>query len=391
MNKFPGVLSRGTVRLGAHAGRCLSLLAVFVASSAQAHGDGQAGQSVWAQWPVSPELLLVLLLSLVFYVRGTRQLQAKGVAISRGRHWAFYIGLASIFLALQTPLDLVAEHVFYVHQLQHLLLRGIAPMLLLLALPAAPLVAGMPAALRRSVLVPVMGNGGVRGIFRFLAHPVVCTLLYVGSLYAWQVPAYHNAALLSAPLHYLMHVTLLLSGLLFFWCVFDPRPAPWGAPYSTRLIMLVSAIFANIPVGAVTTLKTTVLYTAYDQVGRWWGMEPLADELLGGIVLWMAASMMGLLAVLFLVRLWGKSENKLDQRRQQGFSPPAKGRPTANTAEAAGKARQRMAWGLAIVPLLMFAAVMVLAVWLAQRSAPSLLQPTVPVPTSATHMPGKPA
>jgi putative membrane protein len=171
MNNIAEKTVQGMVRGGVHAARYLFLLAAFGASSAQAHGDEQVGQSVWMQWPISPEMLLVLLLSLVFYVRGTRQLLAKGVTTSRGQYWAFYTGLAAIFLALQTPLDLVAEHVFYVHQLQHLLLRGVAPMLLMLALPAAPLVAGMPAALRRRVLVPVMTQGGVRGVFRFFGPP----------------------------------------------------------------------------------------------------------------------------------------------------------------------------------------------------------------------------
>ncbi|MBU0814326.1 MAG: cytochrome c oxidase assembly protein [Gammaproteobacteria bacterium] len=358
---------------------------ILAISSAQAHGDEQAGQSLLTQWPINPELLIVLLLSLVFFVRGTRHLQAKGVVTTRGQYWAFYAGLTAIFLALQTPLDLVAEHVFYVHQLQHLLLRGVAPLLLMLAVPAGPLIAGMPGVLRRSVLVPVMTHGGVRSAFRFLARPVVCTLLYIGSLYAWQFPAYHDAALLSAPLHYLMHMTMLLSGMLFFGCVFDPRPSPWGIPFSSRLIMLGSSIFANIPVGALTTLKTTVLYVAYDRLGRWWGMEPLVDELLGGLILWIPASMMGLLAVLFLVRLWGKAESKLDLRRQQGFASPIKGRNSASAA-ASDQARRRMAWSLAVLPVLMFAAVILLAVWMSQRTAPSLLHPVLTVPTSATGL-----
>jgi len=81
-----------------------------------------------------------------------------------------------------------------------------------------------------------MAQPAVHGVFRALSQPVICTLLYAGTLYAW---------------HYLMHVTMLASGLLFFWRVFDPRPAPWGTPFHQRLVMLGAAIFANIPLGAV--------------------------------------------------------------------------------------------------------------------------------------------
>jgi putative membrane protein len=143
-----------------------------------------------------------------------------------GRHWAFYAGLAAVFAALLTPLDAISEHVFAVHQIQHLLLRGIAPMLLMLAVPSGPLIAGLPVALRRRIVAPLMTQRAVRAIFGFLARPLVCTLLYVGTLYIWQVPAIHDLALLRSGWHYLMHddgvvgAAVLLGGVRIL-------PQPW--------------------------------------------------------------------------------------------------------------------------------------------------------------------
>lgn len=353
------------------------LLLLLGTTGAQAHVDSGSERGWFMQWPLSVDVAIALVVSAVFYARGLRQLRAKSVVAHRGRHWAFYGGLASIFLALQTPLDVISEHVFAVHQLQHLLLRGIAPMLLMLAVPAGPLIAGTPSVLRRAVLAPVLTNGVARAVFGFLTRPLICTLVYAGSLYVWQVPAYHDVALLDKPLHYLMHFTMLLSGMLFFWCVFDPRPAPWGPPFSTRLVMLGAAIFANIPLGAVIALKTTVAYAAYDQVGRWWGVAPLKDELLGGLIIWIPASMMGLIAVLLLLRRWGQSEAKLDLRRLQGFAMPpgeaaAMNARTGVAQTAISSARRRFGWGLAAIPLAVFAVVIALALWLTQptKSAP---------------------
>ena len=224
-------------------------------------------------------------------------------------------------------------------------------MLLMLAVPSVPLIAGLPVALRQRVVAPLMAQRSVRACFAFLGRPLVCTMLYVGTLYIWQVPAIHDMALLRGGWHYLMHLTMLLSGLLFFWVVFDPRPQPWATPFHTRLAMLGAAIFANIPLGAVTTLKDSVSYAAYDRLGRWWGLSPLDDELLGGLVIWIAASMMGLLAVLLLVRLWGRSEERLDERRRQGFAMPANGRGRTIPAGDAAAARRRIGWGLALIPI----------------------------------------
>ncbi len=168
-----------------------------------------------------------------------------------------------------------------------------------------------------------------------------------------------------------MHVTMLVSGLLFFWTLFDPRPAPACAPFSTRLVMAGAVIFANIPLGAVITLKTDVVYLAYEHLGRWWGVAALQDELLGGLVIWIAASMMGLVAVLLLVRLWGRSEQRVDLRRQRGFALSAgdDARMSGRQGAAAGAARRRFGWALGLIPVAVFAGVITLAATLRRHPA----------------------
>lgn len=340
---------------------------------AHAHGIAASAQTSFAEWPLAVDVTIALLASAVFYWRGIRQMKAKSIGAQHGRHWAFYGGLASIYLALQTPLDVISEHVFVVHQLQHLLLRGIAPMLLMLAAPVGPFIAGIPRTLRRILVAPILTNRAIHTVFGFLTRPFACLMLYVGTLYVWQVPAYHDRALFDERLHYLMHVTMLLSGMLFFWCIFDPRPAPWGASFSKRLTILGAAIFANIPLGAVITLKTTVMYGAYGQRGRWWGIAPLTDEQLGGLTIWVLASMMGLVAVLLLVRRWGQSESRLDERRQRGFIMPPGNHMSANANNqvAVVAARRRLGLGLVCVPLAVFAGAIIVAVWLTRRPEPS--------------------
>lgn len=348
---------------GAVRGTACALL--VVSPLAYAHVDVTSSAALLDNWPFSWDAALALVAATLLYTRGIRQMREKSEASNRGRHLAFYAGLAAILLALLTPLDLISEHVFAVHQIQHLLLRGIAPMLLMLAVPSTLLIAGMPAALRRRILVPIMTHGGVRALFHFLSRPLLCTVLYISTLYLWQVPTIHNAALMQPGLHYVMHVTMLATGLLFFWTIFDPHPAPWGAAFQQRLVMLGAALFANIPLGAVITLKDAVSYAAYDQLGRWWGVEPLNDELLGGLVIWILASMMGLPAVLLLLRRWGQSDAQRESRRIRGFKLPPDGedRATGGSVQAAA-ARRRLGWGLALVPVAVLVAVLVFATWL---------------------------
>lgn len=225
---------------------------------------------------------------------------------------------------------MLAEHSFATHQLQHLLLRAFGPMLLLLAVPQTLLVAGMPEALRERVLVPVVASRAVRATFGFFTHPAVATFFLLAVPVFWHLPRYHNLSVLNQPVHYVMHMTMLLSGLFFFWRVLDPRPAPLGTGYAARIVMCTAAIAGNIPLGAYLALKSAVLYPAYDANGRPWGLGALQDEQLGGLVVWIPGSMMFVVLLLIVIGLWGARENRLEALRQRGIEPPARSLAAAN-------------------------------------------------------------
>jgi putative membrane protein len=325
------------------------LLVLIAPLSAHAHVEAQVPTSFWGDWPLQSWVIVPALLTVVCYAVGAHRLRRRDSAPTRAARWAFYTGLATVFVALQTPLDALAEHLFSVHQVQHVLMRTLAPMLLMLAVPAPALIAGLPELARRHILAPLLHLAGLRASFAFLGQPFVATFVYVATLYAWQVPGWHDAALLNERLHDWMHVTMFASGMFFFWSVFDPQPAPWGVPFSRRILMLGAAIFANLPIGALTTLKGSVWYPAYDHLGRAFHETALADELLGGLVLWIPASMMGVVAVLLVLHRWGRAEQRLEERRVRGVMPRSLTGDTSAT---------RLGWNLAWVPLVVFASLL---------------------------------
>lgn len=328
------ILGRGPLSMAAGATTAcrIALLAgalTTLAVPAFAHGGAEiAARAAWSAWQVTPDIAIPLALLAVDYVLGMARRHAASPA-PWWRHVLFFSGLIAIFLALQSPLDPIAEHLFFVHQIQHLLLRMIGPMLLALSWPESRLIAGLPGPARRRLLAPVASHVAMRRTLRFLGHPAVATTLFVAALYVWEIPRFHDAALLDEPLHYLMHVTMLLAGLVFWWRVFDRRGpragteigeadgggrAPQGLRYGVRGMMLWFAILSNILLGAYTTLKTTVLYAAYGAQDRLFGYPPLEDEQIGGVIIWIPSSMMCLIALLVVVHLWGLHETQAHER-----------------------------------------------------------------------------
>jgi len=326
-----------------------------------AHVERSPVENPWATWPFTPDIVIGTLIVGALYALGMAARAGRQNPLPGWRHVSFFGGLLLVFIALQSPADVISEHVFAIHQIQHLLLHTMGPMFLMLAAPQIVLTAGTPESLRRWVLAPIMDSRIIRGFFRFLSDPAMATLLFTGSLYFWQIPHYHDLALLNNGVHYLMHATMLLAGLVFFWRVFDPRPVPLGARYGVRLAMLWITVVGNILIGAVLTLKNSVLYPAYDQLGRWFGFAPLPDEQLGGIVLWIPGSMMCVLAILVVVALWGSHDKRADERRQRGIvaGEPHSGGTAAGPTAAASVVASRnraLALRLGMIALAVFAA-----------------------------------
>lgn len=329
--------------------RCVAAIAMLLAAwpSLALAADPASQQPVWRQWDFSADLVIPSALALILYWRG---LEKRPGAFDETplRHLAFLGGVFLTFASLASPIDAMADHLFSMHQVQHLLLRMVGPMLIAFAQPQATLITGSPAWLRRGVITAVLTSGPSRGLFSVLTRPWIATALFVASLYVWQWPPFHDRALLDDGVHYVMHITMLAAGLLYFWRVFDRRPPPKGASFGVRLMMLWIGVLVNIPIGAFTSFKTQELYPAYDTVGRLFGLSPMSDERLGGFIMWVPASMMMLAAVLVVTHAWGAREEQLADRfvqadeRQSAVlsrdSRPAGPSPRKNSAFALGLA-----------------------------------------------------
>jgi putative membrane protein len=231
-------------------------------------------------------------------------------------------------------------------------------MLIMLSAPQAALLRGLPNWLRRGAVAPLLAGSGVRAL-GLLARPLPATLLFIATTYFWMVPRYHDVAILDEPIHYLWHATLLLSGLAFFWRVLDPRPYPLGASLGTRLAMFWFASLGNIVLGFYLAFKHRLLYRAYGEMGRLWGVSPIEDERLGGLLMWVLGGMMFAAAAMLMVHRWASQEESAAARRE---------RQSAALDAASSAAKQRAQNRATAIGLLAFAAGVLLLTFAAAMS-----------------------
>jgi cytochrome c oxidase assembly factor CtaG len=152
-------------------------------------------------WPYAPWLAAALGLAAGIYVRGWLDLRRQST-----QHWhtgqlvAFLGGLATIYLALASPIEPFASLLFQVHMLQHLLLMMAAPALLWLGAPLIPMLRGVPRAIRDWWLTPLFNSPLVREAFARLTHPAAALPIFVAATWLWHAPPLYDLALRVGPL-----------------------------------------------------------------------------------------------------------------------------------------------------------------------------------------------
>jgi cytochrome c oxidase assembly factor CtaG/ferredoxin len=260
-------------------------------------------ETALASWSLEPGLLALLLVTAFVYARGFRRLhRAQPFRFARWRLGAFFGGLTTLWVALASPLDAFAGLLLQVHMLQHLLLMMVAPPLLLLGAPLAPLLRGLPRVLRKDVLGPFLASPGLQGFARRLTHPITGWLALAAVTWLWHLPAAYELALRDPTWHELEHACFLGAALLFWWPVTLPWPArsPW--PRVAMIPYLVLADLQNTAFSALFAFSDRVFYASYAAAPRLIAGTALSDQAAAGAIMWVPASIAFLAPVAFILR-----------------------------------------------------------------------------------------
>ncbi|MGC9184293.1 MAG: cytochrome c oxidase assembly protein [Thiomonas sp.] len=251
-------------------------------------------------WELSPTALALLAVAAVLYVRGCRRHRP-----SLSRQIRFWLGWVLMWQAFQTRWDYYAEHQFFVHILQQLSLHDFAPLLLMWSYPLSTLRAGIPLTWRLRWLRPMNRSAVMRGIKMVLFNPVVAAVLFGGMALLWLIPSFHPFVMLNAPTYRLMNWSMALDGLLFWWLVLDTRPSPPAHLSSGKRVFLpLLAMLPTMAWGAILALSMTDYYPIYEICGRALSLDPLTDQHLGGLILWIPGSFAMVLGSLIALRIW---------------------------------------------------------------------------------------
>ena len=257
-------------------------------------------RAVFASWSIPFWTTLTLLTVSVFYVRGWSRLRPlQSTLLPQWRLVCFLAGVASLWLAIASPLDTFANFLLTVHMIQHLLLMLAAPPLILLASPEIPLLRGLPRWAVRNTLGPFLQWPFLKRFGRTVTHPAFCWLAATLALLGWHVPAAYDLALTSPGWHGVEHVCFFGTSLLFWWPVIQPWPSISQWPrWSVPAYLLCGGIPGSI-LAAFLCFSDQPLYSTYAAAPTLFGLSVLEDQATAGAVMWVCSSLvlMGALVV----------------------------------------------------------------------------------------------
>ena len=259
-----------------------------------------------------PTVLAGLLIAAAWYGVGVRRVwttAGAGRGVTRAQVWCYVAGLATLAAALASPLDAVADDLFSAHMVQHLLLISVAAPLLVLGHPLVPMLWALPRAWRNSLGRRWGTRSALRTAAAALAVPGVAWALHGITLAVWHVPAAYDYALAHEPVHAVEHLSFLATACLFWWVAL---PGRGGRRLSYGgAILYVTAMAAIMGIyGAVLTFARSPWYTAYGARTADWGLTPLADQQLAGLIMWIPTGVIYLGAALWCFAAWMTAEER---------------------------------------------------------------------------------
>jgi putative membrane protein len=260
-------------------------------------------------WSFEPTVVLGTLILCVLYGLGWRYARRSGSAHAPGygRLALFALSMALVVIALLSPIDSLGDDdLLVMHMVQHMILLDLVPITLILSLNKVLL---RPITRRIQVIERRAG---------FFGSPVFAVFAYVAGVYGWHIPGAYDLALRHEWIHAMEHLTFSAVGTLYWWHVLSPIRARRRLTGLGPLAYMVTTKLFIGALGIALAFLPRVIYGFYAHKPDYWGLTPLEDQSMAGLVMALEQSMVMGVAFVYLVYKFF-DEAAAEQRRRERY------------------------------------------------------------------------
>jgi putative membrane protein len=261
-------------------------------------------------WTLEPGVLIGVALAAGVYLH--RWLAVRRVSDHPEKDapaWRLCCFTGSLLIALTalvSPVDALADDLFLMHMVQHMLLLDLVPILAIL---------GLTKVILRPVTRAVSDLERRAGPF---AHPAFAVVLYVAVIWTWHVPAAYDEALRHPVVHVLEHVSFVAVGSLYWWHLLSPIRARMRLGGMGPVLYMASTKLFVGALGMGLAFAPAALYAYYIHHARVWGLSAHDDQAIAGLIMAVEQSIvMGLALAILFIRMLTESER--EQQRKERY------------------------------------------------------------------------
>ncbi len=266
------------------------------------------------RFQANPEVYLLVAFLIAAYIYSVRVIGPRAVAVgqpvvTRLNVGCFIGAMMLLFAASTWPIHQIAEDYLYsAHMLQHMMLSYFMPPLVLLATPTW-------------LMRLLVGTGRTMRIVTFMTKPVVAAVVFNAVVMVTHIPPVVNASVQSAPLHYSLHLMLVLTALLMWMPVVGPFHELRISDAAKPIYLFLQSVVPTVPAGWLTFAEG-VVYKHYNQPVRVWNLSPTDDQQLAGAIMKIGGSIfLWALVVFYFFRRFAPAwkEDNTYRRKQLTF------------------------------------------------------------------------
>ena len=280
---------------------------VFFLVAHQGHVHADPVITMERFWDVTTAIVLAVMATV--YVRGVATLWRNDAGRLTVRPWqvaAFAAGLASVVIALLSPLSRLSDVLFSAHMAQHEILMLIAAPLMVIGRPFIVMLWALPSTGRLRVGQAIR-YPAVLSIWERLTGPFVVLILHAVVLWVWHIPAFFEAALQNETVHVFQHLSFFVTAALFWWGLIHGRYGRVG--YGVGVLYVFATAMHTQILGALLTFGRRIWYPTH---ALRTGSAALEDQQLAGIVMWVPFGVIFVVIALALFAAWlGEAERRV--------------------------------------------------------------------------------
>jgi cytochrome c oxidase assembly factor CtaG len=276
------------------------------------HGRGDP--AIWRHWLTDPVIAISLGAVAGVYAGGTRAAwthAGSGRGVRRWQVWCFAGGMIVLVLALASPLDALAEQLFSAHMTQHVLLAIVAPPLIVAGAPLTAALWLLPLETRKQLVQWMKRLRWPTTLWGIMTAPALAWAIHAVAMWIWHLPRLYALALSNSAIHAAEHMSFVGTASLIWWGVIYPRRSRRAA-YALGIGALFLTMMQSGALGALLTLSHRIWFPVHAAGEAQWGLAPLEDQQLAGLIMWVVGGLLYLAAMSALFLAWMRPGERRD-------------------------------------------------------------------------------